>query len=528
MKKSIYIVLAIILLFSTNFAQEQSEADLRKTVIDSVWVNNALIPETKYDDIVMAADDSITFRYHLEAGEKQRTRLLFRIILKTGNDSSNHVYRLRTFKFKKMPEDKYTLKIKAFDPRGIWKAEPAFLQFIVDNEKAEMQRRLDSLEREQAIKDSLLAESKKKENSGRIFDFSSTELIIFSVILFTLFILILFVIIFYKRRQKAAQNKTKKALQELDSLREDAQMNQEEKNISESEHQKLLKENNDLQAELKALRAQIDGMQTRGEELQNQNKELQEQVKRLTNMKEELEDLQNQKDELFAVIIHDIKNPAALIKSLVDLLRSYDLTANEQQDIMNDIFETTTRIVALSQEVSKILALEGGRLKMDFEQLQVNDICDHIYRTNKYAADEKDIQLSLDLDEELPEAEVDAQKVEEVLDNLVSNAVKFTQKGGDVQIRSHHKNGEIVIDVSDNGLGLAEEDIKEAFKRGAKLSAQPTGGESSTGLGLWIVKKLIEAHKGRVWVKSSVGKGSTFSFSLPIVREVEEEVIVEP
>jgi signal transduction histidine kinase len=73
-----------------------------------------------------------------------------------------------------------------------------------------------------------------------------------------------------------------------------------------------------------------------------------------------------------------------------------------------------------------------------------------------------------------------------------------------------------VIEVSDNGLGLSEEDIKRAFSKGARLSAQPTNGEHSSGLGLWIVKKIVEAHHGRVWVRSILGKGSTFAFQIPV------------
>ena len=84
-------------------------------------------------------------------------------------------------------------------------------------------------------------------------------------------------------------------------------------------------------------------------------------------------------------------------------------------------------------------------------------------------------------------------------------------------VSSSFRDDYIVVEVKDTGPGLSEEDLRKAFKKGVRLSSQPTGGESSTGLGLWIIKKLVEAHKGRVWVKSAVGKGSTFCFSLPLV-----------
>jgi signal transduction histidine kinase len=268
------------------------------------------------------------------------------------------------------------------------------------------------------------------------------------------------------------------------------------------------------------LRGQIDALGMRGKELLEQNKELQESLNRLNNSKVELEELQKQKDELFTMIIHDIKNPAALIKNLVQLLRSYDLTATEQQEVIDDIVETTARIVSLSQEVSRVLALEGSRMTLDLEEVPINEIVEDIVRTNSINAEMKSIELVKELADDLPGVQVDPQKIGEILDNLISNAIKFTQKGGRVKVSSSFDGENVQIDISDNGLGLSESDINNAFQRGSRLSAKPTGSESSTGLGLWIVKKLIEAHHGHVWVKSALGKGSTFSISLPLKQPV--------
>jgi signal transduction histidine kinase len=262
---------------------------------------------------------------------------------------------------------------------------------------------------------------------------------------------------------------------------------------------------------------------TRGDELIKQNNELKETVERLNKSQKEFEELQKQKDELFAIIIHDLKNPVALVKSLVELLRSYDLTVNEQKEIINDIFETTTKIVALSQEVTKILALESSSLNMKYETVQINEIITSVHHRNQIAANNKSIEVLLDLSEIVPESSMDPQKIEEIIDNLLSNAVKFSHKNGQVRIKSHRSDDNIVVEISDNGLGLSEDDIKQAFQRGGRLSAQPTAGEPSSGFGLWIVKKLVEAHRGRVWVKSALGKGSTFAFSLPIVIENTSE-----
>jgi signal transduction histidine kinase len=285
-------------------------------------------------------------------------------------------------------------------------------------------------------------------------------------------------------------------------------------------------ENNNLKAELSALRSQLDGLQRRTEDMRMRNRELEESVNKLMDSKSELEQLQTQKDELFAMLIHDIKNPAGIIKSLVELLRSYDLSATDQQSIIDDILSTTKVIVQLSQEVSRVLALEGGKLNMDFRVANLNGICKNVYNRFKVKSNEKSISFLYDVPDGLPDIKLDDGKIDEVLSNLVSNAIKFTQKGGSIRLKAQQIDATVVIEVSDNGLGLSEEDLNSAFKRGAQLSAKPTGGESSTGLGLWIVKKLVEAHNGRVWVRSSLGKGSTFAFSLPLEQKDATKVVM--
>ena len=185
-------------------------------------------------------------------------------------------------------------------------------------------------------------------------------------------------------------------------------------------------ENNNLKAELSALRSQLDGLQRRTEDMRMRNRELEESVNKLMDSKSELEQLQTQKDELFAMLIHDIKNPAGIIKSLVELLRSYDLSATDQQSIIDDILSTTKVIVQLSQEVSRVLALEGGKLNMDFRVANLNGICKNVYNRFKVKSNEKSISFLYDVPDGLPDIKLDDGKIDEVLSNLVSNAIKFT------------------------------------------------------------------------------------------------------
>lgn len=111
---------------------------------------------------------------------------------------------------------------------------------------------------------------------------------------------------------------------------------------------------------------------------------------------------------------------------------------------------------------------------------------------------------------------IDRERVVEVVDNLVGNAIKYTQPGGTVRVFCEVNNNEVVTNVQDTGQGLYEDEIHIVFDGLRRLSATPTAGESTTGLGLAIVRKIVELHGGRVWARSKKGEGSTFSFSIPV------------
>jgi hypothetical protein len=276
-----------------------------------------------------------------------------------------------------------------------------------------------------------------------------------------------------------------------------------------------------LRGEIESLRVQIDRLQDHAKELSQRNKELQEQVFQLRISNDELLALQTTKDDLFAQIIHDIKNPAAIIKSLVELLTSYDLKASEQQDIIKDIVTTSSRILKLSQEVSRVMALESNRIPLDLMEAPINEVVKDIIRLNTPNAEKKNIKMMAELGIDLPDIMMDPQKISEVIENLISNAIKFTMNGGMVKVKTFEKENFICVEVTDTGIGLTSDDIQKAFQKGARLSAKPTGGESSSGLGLWIIKKLVDVHKGKVWIKSALGKGSTFGFNLPVIKEAD-------
>ncbi|MCL2312601.1 MAG: HAMP domain-containing histidine kinase [Firmicutes bacterium] len=273
----------------------------------------------------------------------------------------------------------------------------------------------------------------------------------------------------------------------------------------------------ELQDEVNVFKRQIDNLNMSCLNIRKQNFILEEKLKEVEKNNQELTQLQQDKNDLFAAIVHDIKNPTVIIKSLVELLRTYDNNSMEQQAIMNDLVASTKQIVSLSVEISKVLILDANTSHMFYEWASPAQLIADITRRNSINAKNKSQTISIDVAENLPQFQVDVVKICEVFDNMLSNAIKFTQRGGKIGVKASEVDGNIQFEFSDNGLGMSEEDLRKAFKRGQKLSARPTGeGETSSGLGLWIVKKIIEAHKGKVWIKSALGVGTVFTIHIPI------------
>ncbi|MGQ9818475.1 MAG: ATP-binding protein [Candidatus Kapaibacteriales bacterium] len=506
MKKLIFSFVIILLTNCLVYTQND-----RKVLLDFIKLNGILLEEDKLDFLVISRKDSISFFYHLDVKDtNRRTAFLFKITIKNSKDSSFFTTNLKNVNYKNLPEDDYTFRIEAFDPRNKWSATPLEIKFKVDDKVSNLCKELRDLKKKVA-KTTLISDSKQSDTKNRKFDLKSLA------IGFIAGFFLLFIINTITRKKNNSKTKGKIPPGNYGDVVA----------LDKIKYEQILLENSNLRAEISALRGQIDALNSRAEELRKQNLELKDKVDKLSRSKSEIEELQQQKDELFALIIHDIKNPAALIKNLVELLRSYDLTATEQQEIIEDILDTSNRIVSLSQEVSRILALESTLMTLNLQTASINEIVKDVVLSNSSNAKTKNIGIFIDTDESIQEFKMDKYKVYEVLDNLVSNAIKFTQRGGEVRISTKKELDKVLVEVKDNGLGMSEDDINRAFQRGARLSTQPTGGEPSSGLGLWIVKKLVETMKGKVWVRSALGKGSTFSFYIPIVEESSEPVTIQ-
>lgn len=280
--------------------------------------------------------------------------------------------------------------------------------------------------------------------------------------------------------------------------------------------EELKRENESLEKEIKFLEDKNKRLRVKIDQMRTVIKNLEEQKRQLEKSERRLENLRVQKDETLTMVAHDIKNPASTIKNFVELLESYDLSAQEQQDVFAGLVETSSRLLKLANEFTNVIAEEYTPFQLAKKKHNIKDAIDKIVKVNRVKAGEKNIELRLYQPEEELELEFDEEKIKEVVDNFVSNAIKFCPQNSKVDVITKFANNSICVEISDNGFGLTEAEISQVFEKGSKFSNKPTGKESSSGLGLWIAKKIIVEHEGKVWVKSKKGFGSTFAFTLPI------------
>lgn len=285
---------------------------------------------------------------------------------------------------------------------------------------------------------------------------------------------------------------------------------------SKTDFDNLMLKNEELTREIKFLETKNRRLVAKIEQLKKVINDLKEQKLQLELSEKKLLDLREQKDEALAMVAHDIKNPASTIKNFVELLESYDLSAQEQHDVFVGLMETSSRLVRLANEFSQVISEEYVPFSLNKSKNNLNDLVDGIVKINQLKAKEKNIEIRLYQPDNDLEINIDSEKIKEVVDNFVGNAIKFCPKKSKVEIFTKKLKNEVSIEVKDNGYGLTEDEVSYAFEKGMKLSTKPTGGESSSGLGLWIAKRIVEEHEGRVFVKSQKGLGSTFAFTLPI------------
>lgn len=221
----------------------------------------------------------------------------------------------------------------------------------------------------------------------------------------------------------------------------------------------------------------------------------------------ELNSLNIEKNELIGIVAHDLKNPLTSAMSIAELFSDEDIT-EDQQEYLSLIRRSLNRMNGLVAKILEIKVLESKSLKVNYATIELNKVAEHVIEALKIQSDNKNIKINAELD--IIKARIDKSLLEQILDNLLSNAIKFSFKNSTIFIKLKSEQGSIRFEIEDQGPGISKEDQLMLFKKFQKLSARPTAGENSTGLGLSIVKKYVDAMNGTVICESELGKGAKF------------------
>ncbi len=242
--------------------------------------------------------------------------------------------------------------------------------------------------------------------------------------------------------------------------------------------------------------------------------EIAEQLRKRT---EELAEANRRRERLMSIVIHEIKGPLTIINGYAQILQRA-ITHGEVIDIgaLNTIRDQVKRLARLMENLSDVNMIEGGHLELEKAP------CDIVKLARSVVQDQQSTTQVHRLKLHAPKASIvgdwDCDRLAQALNNLISNAIKYSPQGGDVEVSIHRTNKEVAVEVLDHGIGIAPEDMPYVFEPFSRLylKAEARG----MGLGLFITRGIVETHGGRIWVESKPGVGSKFTFTLPIEEPI--------
>lgn len=229
---------------------------------------------------------------------------------------------------------------------------------------------------------------------------------------------------------------------------------------------------------------------------------------------EELTKLNLEKNEFLGIAAHDLNNPLSVIYGYAEMMSQFDgLAADQVKEYSIEIADSSKRMKKIIQDVLDVNTIESGKYPLRLEWMSLLPLVESALHQYREALREKNILLDSDLAD--VEAAMDPGALGQVLDNLISNAVKYTPPEGKIEIRLHRVGEQIEFEVYNEGRGFSEEDKQKLYSRFGKLSTRPTAGEGSVGLGLSITYKIIQAMKGTIECESELNQGARFRVMLP-------------
>ena len=269
----------------------------------------------------------------------------------------------------------------------------------------------------------------------------------------------------------------------------------------------LQQSNNELARRQRIMASLLEDLQSAKEKLQRQQTDLQvanEQLKKLNQLK----------DEFVANVNHELRTPLTVIKEGVSLLLDEVLGSinAEQRDFLLTMDQSIDRLKLLINDILDLSKIEAGRFPLFRRRVALKSLVETTMTSYRPITGHRKLSIQI---ASLPDVFVDPNRILQVLGNLFSNAVKFTKEDGAITLSAWEEGGKIIMSVQDDGTGIAKEDLAKLFQKFSQVG-NPSAMRKGTGLGLVLCKELVELHKGSISIASEPGKGSTFSFSLPV------------
>ncbi|MFH1283750.1 MAG: ATP-binding protein [bacterium] len=243
----------------------------------------------------------------------------------------------------------------------------------------------------------------------------------------------------------------------------------------------------------------------------------------------ELQSLDKLKSEFFSNVSHEIRTPLTSIIAPIEsfLKANTENKENTASNMMQQVHRNSLRLLKLVNDLLDFSKLEAGKAVLNLSVVDMENYLNEIVESIRPLAENKKLKLDLYIDEDVPLIKVDLDKIEKVFLNLLSNSIKFTNENGYIKIYLKKIDNNVIIEVKDTGIGMTQEDANKVFERFRQADGSSTRQYEGTGIGLTLAKEFTELHKGRIWIESELGKGSSFFVELPISKDIKpnEQII---
>ncbi len=305
--------------------------------------------------------------------------------------------------------------------------------------------------------------------------------------------------------------------------------------MKEKTKEQLLEEIKVLQRRIKELEKAESEQKRTEEELKKANEKLETQAwglqktneavkllyKELEALHKKLQEIDSSKSDFVSHVSHELRTPLTTMREAnSQLLDGLQGPLNEKQRKFIGISQRNLdRLTRIINNLLDLGRLDAGKIKLERRSIDITTLAREAMESLRLQAEQKQIKLEDKLPPSLPETFVDPDRIRQVFVNLIGNALKYTKEGGTIILSAQAEKDSLEVSVADTGIGIPAEYLDKIFERFERVSKIPIPGVGGAGLGLAICKELLEMHKGRIYVESQVGKGSKFTFSLPIYKE---------